>query len=420
MLSRNYLSQEALTGLKNYKYQSGEYSFMDKVMTPCWNYAVTFLPMWMAPNLVTLIGFIVIILSAFQYLPFDLSLAKECNPICYALSGLAFFIYQTLDAIDGKQARRTGQSSPLGQLFDHGCDAWSTIFMIYTPMQVFRFGTNFAFFQYFFLLMVGFYTANWEEYHTDVLRTSLNGFGLTECQLLMISMLLVEGFTQGKMSQITMRDLGVFIAPSVSETQVQTKIQYLLNSTIIHEQDSKQLLHVQDKVHSFAELKMIQVILIVATSTIIWQAYSNITTVYAKSKKPFSEQMSGLLPLVIIAAFLFASFKFTNEAWASPALVVFGIGPFFSLCCSRIIIGSVSKTKFSLLEHFHLTLPTLFFIALLPVNKIFSLHLSEKVIFFAMIGVGLFTYFLYIVNTIGQITQCLDIYCLSIKKPKGG
>lgn len=28
-----------------------------------------------------------------------------------------------MDSIDGKQARRTGTSSPLGELFDHGCDA---------------------------------------------------------------------------------------------------------------------------------------------------------------------------------------------------------------------------------------------------------------------------------------------------------
>ena len=33
---------------------------------------------------------------------------------------------QSLDAIDGKQARRTGTSSPLGELFDHGCDSLST------------------------------------------------------------------------------------------------------------------------------------------------------------------------------------------------------------------------------------------------------------------------------------------------------
>lgn len=37
--------------------------------------------------------------------------------------GIGIFVYQTLDAIDGKQARRTNSSSPLGELFDHGCDA---------------------------------------------------------------------------------------------------------------------------------------------------------------------------------------------------------------------------------------------------------------------------------------------------------
>jgi len=34
-------------------------------------------------------------------------------------------LYTWLDCLDGKQARRTGTSSPLGQLFDHGCDALS-------------------------------------------------------------------------------------------------------------------------------------------------------------------------------------------------------------------------------------------------------------------------------------------------------
>ena len=42
------------------------------------------------------------------------------------LAAIGIFIYQTLDAIDGKQARRTGTSSPLGEYFDHGCDAITT------------------------------------------------------------------------------------------------------------------------------------------------------------------------------------------------------------------------------------------------------------------------------------------------------
>lgn len=44
----------------------------------------------------------------------------------YILGALGLFIYQSLDAIDGKQARRTNSSSPLGELFDHGCDSIST------------------------------------------------------------------------------------------------------------------------------------------------------------------------------------------------------------------------------------------------------------------------------------------------------
>jgi ethanolaminephosphotransferase len=32
-------------------------------------------------------------------------------------------LYQTFDNLDGKQARRTNSSSPIGMILDHGCDA---------------------------------------------------------------------------------------------------------------------------------------------------------------------------------------------------------------------------------------------------------------------------------------------------------
>ena len=44
----------------------------------------------------------------------------------YLLCAIGIFVYQTLDGIDGPQARRTGTSSPLGEYFDHGCDAIAT------------------------------------------------------------------------------------------------------------------------------------------------------------------------------------------------------------------------------------------------------------------------------------------------------
>lgn len=42
----------------------------------------------------------------------------------YFLNGLAVLLYLHLDCLDGKQARRTHSSSPLGQLFDHGARRW--------------------------------------------------------------------------------------------------------------------------------------------------------------------------------------------------------------------------------------------------------------------------------------------------------
>ena len=47
----------------------------------------------------------------------------------YLLFVVGLFIYQSLDAVDGKQARRTQSATPLGELFDHGCDALSALMM---------------------------------------------------------------------------------------------------------------------------------------------------------------------------------------------------------------------------------------------------------------------------------------------------
>lgn len=169
-------------------------------MTPYWEECVKFLPTWMAPNMVTLIGFAAVLANVFMYLPYDLSLTKEFDSWYYVFSGFVIFFYQTMDAIDGKQARRTQQSSPLGQLFDHGCDAWNTVFVAFLVQQAMKTGCNFSFIIYLFCMQTGFYTANWEEYHTEVLRTSMWGLGLTECQLGVIALLILQGLSGGRLS----------------------------------------------------------------------------------------------------------------------------------------------------------------------------------------------------------------------------
>ena len=57
------------------------------------------------------------------------------NFIYVKLSVNEFLNSWLIDGIDGKQARRTKTSSPLGELFDHGLDSWSAslfMFNVYT------------------------------------------------------------------------------------------------------------------------------------------------------------------------------------------------------------------------------------------------------------------------------------------------
>ncbi len=66
-----FITREGLKQLKRYKYSGGEYSWLDKQMNPFWYWCVDFLPMWMAPNLVTLIGFMFMIATMAIFISYD-------------------------------------------------------------------------------------------------------------------------------------------------------------------------------------------------------------------------------------------------------------------------------------------------------------------------------------------------------------
>lgn len=66
---------------------------------------------------------------------YDMTLTQDIPSWTFYFMAFAIFAYQTLDATDGKQARRTKSSSPLGQLFDHGCDSFIMQFFIIGAAQ---------------------------------------------------------------------------------------------------------------------------------------------------------------------------------------------------------------------------------------------------------------------------------------------
>ncbi len=102
----------------------------------------------MAPNLVTFIGWIFVILSYTNMLFYDINFTKIIPRWTFLVAAVFIFIYQTMDAIDGKQARRTKSSSPLGQLFDHGCDSFSMSFFLLAVFEALRVDQDIVFFAF--------------------------------------------------------------------------------------------------------------------------------------------------------------------------------------------------------------------------------------------------------------------------------
>jgi phosphatidylglycerophosphate synthase len=53
-----------------------------------------------------------------------------------------YFVARLLDEMDGKQARKTGNSSPVGLLFDHGCDSFSSSLLALMMMKMMQLGNG--------------------------------------------------------------------------------------------------------------------------------------------------------------------------------------------------------------------------------------------------------------------------------------
>ena len=161
------MPQETLANMNNFKYKSTDDSIMyNKCMSPCLNVLVEYLPRWLAPNLITLISLCFNIFAAIiSYSDGGFDFSVKLKPSTCMVIGIFQLIYQLLDNIDGKQARRTGNSTPFGMLMDHGCDVFTNIFTAYNLSKLALVGNNNLFsFSVFFGLIVGFYMMTYEEY----------------------------------------------------------------------------------------------------------------------------------------------------------------------------------------------------------------------------------------------------------------
>jgi len=164
----NYITKEGEEAIRQFKYKGGDLSISYKYI---WSHlaekVLLVIPDTWAPNTITLIGFFThvigtIILASFT--PFN----KPAPSWALFLYGLSVFIYQTLDNVDGKQARKLHNSTPLGMIMDHGCDALGLLFLSVGLCRVLCYD-NFEMVLTIFTIGVSFsfYISAWCQYYSD-------------------------------------------------------------------------------------------------------------------------------------------------------------------------------------------------------------------------------------------------------------
>ncbi|XP_044255895.1 choline/ethanolaminephosphotransferase 1 isoform X5 [Tribolium madens] len=185
------LSDAQLKRLGEHQYSCQSVSILDKLLQPYWNWLTSKVPLWLAPNLITILGLIVNIVTALILIWFSPDAKQEAPRWACGLCGFGLFVYQSLDAIDGKQARKTGTANPLGELFDHGCDSISTVFVALSACIAVQLGyyPGWMFFQC-FCAMTLFYCAHWQTYVSGTLR--FGRIDVTEAQYTIMGILLLS------------------------------------------------------------------------------------------------------------------------------------------------------------------------------------------------------------------------------------
>lgn len=206
-VSIDRLSDEALAHLKSYKYSSVDKSLISKyILQHYWNGCVQLLPLWLAPNMVTLLGFMAILVNVLFLELFIPDLVGPGPTWLYFSFALGLWMYSTMDNIDGKQARRTGTSSGLGELFDHGIDSLNCTLASLLETAAMGLGPS----------KVGVFTAmvpclpmffsTWETYHTHTLYLGYFN-GPTEGLILACSIMALSGIYGPKVWSNRIADL---------------------------------------------------------------------------------------------------------------------------------------------------------------------------------------------------------------------
>lgn len=389
-----FIPHSKLENLKLYKYLSEDHSLISRyILKQWWNNFVKLFPLSMAPNVITLLGLMFIVANLAVVFYYDPYLNADLPRWTYFFYAFGLFMYQTFDGCDGCHARRTGQSGPLGELFDHLIDAINTTLGTLVFGLVFQLGYSGLLFIAQFASVCNFYTSTWEEYHTHTLYLSKFS-GPVEGILMIIALYIVTGVFGPQIWHAKLFDLDLSSLGLGANYEITTSIFYVvvgLSSLYFN---------------------------IISAMGNVNKKYEQLKSADAKAKTDFAYK--GLLPFfgyygfIILYALVFPE-VITKHGF--PLVISIGFTVAFSV--GRIILAHLTLQAFPFFQA-----PTFLPLFQLVISKVLiSVYGYDRDavlsgVSWIGVGVALGIHGTFVAEIITEITTYLDIYALSIKHKK--
>lgn len=388
-----FIPQHAIKHLDEYKYQSEDRSIITKyILKPFWSKFERIFPVWMAPNMVTLLGLMFIVISDILVFYFDPYYNVVSPKWVYFYHAFAVFMYQTFDACDGIHARRTGQSSPLGELFDHCCDSMNTTLMVIQFASVANLTCNNPLiFLVQFSALANFYLSTWEEFHTHKLFLAeisgpVEGLLMICCVFIFTGVFGVEKMWKSEIYLLNFELLGVHHAISITGSYISAFVGGIVMFFNIYSARRNVIKCLKN------------------------DNRENETELALKGLYPFAIYYLTILILFILHPIIITNFTTS---------MLLTIGACMSFTVGRIITGHLTKQDFPFIN-FPMFVPVFQAVSMEILVKLFQVDYMDALTMVIYIGLGgsLAVYGMFVKEIVYDITTYLDIWALSIKYPK--
>lgn len=444
----DYIPSSRVKNLYEYKYSGTDKSLVSKyVLGPYWSWLVELFPKSVAPNTITLSGLVLVFFNfvTLAYVDPGLDCATQLKldstahslalrsvfpqdtlavrplfkdfgilgavaktdfapsshastclpPWVYYTWAFCLFAYQSLDAIDGKQARRTGMAGPLGELFDHGCDAINTTLECVLCCAALNIGRSVWAPASVVATLSNFYLTTWEEFHTGTLFLSAFS-GPVEGILMIVLIYAITATAGGPLFW----DRGILNVTGLASLDVVSKSYSYLNIPLND---------------AFMTFGFFGLLFNIAGS------YTNVIAARRSRKESVITPLAGLLPLVAqIAANLVwmtanRAFILASPLAFLPFITFWGIT--FAYNVGLLIVAHVTKAPYPY-WNIGIVWSVVFAIdASLPKSYIQVDPERTLQVIYASLAFSVVLYGHFCHNVVTTITQEMKMACFTVKPP---